>query len=918
LKSLQEATKKAGVDLNAELRTFYDKYYRAPRLRLCVFGIEPLDDLEKLVRTSFHGLPERAPEEDPKSLGPQEAMFAEVGAPFEAAKLPMLMRIRPVKDTHKLSMCWQLPPVQHLYKSKPDRYLAHLIGHEGAGSLLSFLKQAGFATRLCAGISEDSFGTNSMACLFDVEVTLTTAGLKSWPDVAHAVLLYMEMLRREGPQEWVYQEVVAVEQMGWKFLQEKNPTDQVQDIACSMLPVYQIDHKDILKAPYLVSEWNPDAISAMLKEMTADKALINVLSSAYGRAKVAEEPEDEEGEEEKAEGDDEEDECEEEEEEEESEEEEEHEGDECVDADGKKETVKDPTFSAEAEPLVEPNFGTEYWPAEKKELDELLARWKTQPTSGPLATAKTDLRLPDRNIYVATDFALRPKATKEAWEEERKPPVTLEVLRSLYPTFPPFPNPLPGLPKRLPAATELGWRAWHWQDTLFETPRSEIWMKLSTDDIDQRDTKYTVLQSFLSLVYSDMLNETAYLAEQASLHVRGSSQHYGLDVYVGGFHHKLPLLLDTGLKELLSFGDPDVWKNRLEDPSITARWLSQREALLRGYRNAWLRPGDHAAELRRLLIMPQRHPPADKAEALEAVSLEDLAKFTQDLLPKLRAEVLISGNSTAEDAEVVVKGLPAAFREGDSAKAADSRPKQPKLPVSILQTKTPTVWFEDCPDAGNRNAALEMYWQLEHTSEHKPKVALDLLEALMCEPLFDTLRTKQQLGYVASCGMRHTQGVNGYSVWLLSSKVGPTEICKRVEAFLKDFRKRIVELPEEDLQRHVVALGGQKLEPERTLVSVQETFFSELQERQYCFDRYLHEAAATATLTRQDVLDVLDTYILPGAPKRRLAIVASIGGKAKSSLASELKAIKKAYPKCKVVSSQKEFLQSAKFYDTTA
>ena len=37
---LAEATKKAGVDLNAELREFHAEHYRAPRIRLAIFGVE--------------------------------------------------------------------------------------------------------------------------------------------------------------------------------------------------------------------------------------------------------------------------------------------------------------------------------------------------------------------------------------------------------------------------------------------------------------------------------------------------------------------------------------------------------------------------------------------------------------------------------------------------------------------------------------------------------------------------------------------------------------------------------------------------------------------------------------------------------------------------------------------------------------
>ena len=45
-----------------------------------------------------------------------------------------------VRDTHRICVTFQLPSLHAQYGSKADEYLSHLIGHEGAGSLLSSLK----------------------------------------------------------------------------------------------------------------------------------------------------------------------------------------------------------------------------------------------------------------------------------------------------------------------------------------------------------------------------------------------------------------------------------------------------------------------------------------------------------------------------------------------------------------------------------------------------------------------------------------------------------------------------------------------------------------------------------------------------------------------------------------------------------
>ena len=62
-------------------------------------------------------------------------------------------QVVPVKDVHIIRLTWALPPVVAHYHSKPDEYASHLLGHEGAGSVLAELKRRGIATSLVAGIS---------------------------------------------------------------------------------------------------------------------------------------------------------------------------------------------------------------------------------------------------------------------------------------------------------------------------------------------------------------------------------------------------------------------------------------------------------------------------------------------------------------------------------------------------------------------------------------------------------------------------------------------------------------------------------------------------------------------------------------------------------------------------------------------
>lgn len=70
-------------------------------------------------------------------------------------------------------------------RKKADEYLAHFVGHEGAGSLLSALKARSWATELSAGVSDQS----SVCWLFEVSITLTEAGLAAGPGEAGSSVL---------------------------------------------------------------------------------------------------------------------------------------------------------------------------------------------------------------------------------------------------------------------------------------------------------------------------------------------------------------------------------------------------------------------------------------------------------------------------------------------------------------------------------------------------------------------------------------------------------------------------------------------------------------------------------------------------------------------------------------------------------
>ena len=90
-----------------------------------------------------------------------------------------------------------IPDLDPYYKSSPGDYLAHLIGHEGKGSLLSELKNLRWANSLVGGQKEGSKGFG----FFVVNIDLTETGLDHVDEIILLVFQYLQMLRtKDGIQ----------------------------------------------------------------------------------------------------------------------------------------------------------------------------------------------------------------------------------------------------------------------------------------------------------------------------------------------------------------------------------------------------------------------------------------------------------------------------------------------------------------------------------------------------------------------------------------------------------------------------------------------------------------------------------------------------------------------------------------------
>ncbi|KAG0178612.1 Insulinase (Peptidase M16) [Apophysomyces sp. BC1034] len=261
LETLLDNPRKLGKDIREELLKFHDTYYSSNLMKLCVLGRESLDQLTEWAVAKFKDVRNKAI--DPPSFD---------GYPLTKNELTKQIFMKPVKDIRSLDMVFPFPDQYPLYGSQPGRYISHLIGHEGKGSVLSLLKKHGWANFLEVYSVHGGIGFE----FFRISIDLTEEGLAQYRDVVTVVFQYVELLKKMGVQESTFREVQSLASLAFRFKEKSPPSQYASRLAGLMQRGYP--SQCLLSGPSLIREYNPDLIEENLAWIRADNFRI-VLAS---------------------------------------------------------------------------------------------------------------------------------------------------------------------------------------------------------------------------------------------------------------------------------------------------------------------------------------------------------------------------------------------------------------------------------------------------------------------------------------------------------------------------------------------------------------------------------------------------------------------------------------------------------------
>jgi len=232
-------------------------------------------------------------------------------------------------------------------------------------------------------------------------------------------------------------------------------------------------------------------------------------------------------------------------------------------------------------------------------------------------------------------------------------------------------------------------------------------------------------------------------------------------------------------------------------------------------------------------------------------------------------EALIQGNYVKEEALDIVTALDKTLSfETILPDQVPARLKALPLPATAADEK-PTRLSISEPNPENSNAASQIILQSLGTSE-RDHVLIEILTAIIEEPFYDDLRTKQQLGYIVASGVKAVEQTRTLSVIVQSNVASAEDVSSAMIKFLDGVEDRLLTpLTSIDIELFVKGLVDRRLEPDKQLAVEVTRNWSEIASGRFQYNRLRAEVAALLSITKADIIDFWDQLY---AKERRMLV----------------------------------------------
>jgi insulysin len=738
------------------LLNFHKAWYSANVSKVAVLGKESLNELESMVTKIFSEVPNKDVVV-PLGTGFSQPEFMRVigevaGTPVDTSKLSFPessdvlsiprettissacigknLVIAPVKEQRSLQFCWFLPEQRRLWKSKPSRYLAHVLGHEGPGSLTSVLKARGFATDLVSGLFYDNVGLS----LMKVEVHLPKTAAESIAsnpavveEISEIVAAYIRLSREEITHS-TWKEMETIENLNFTFQPTMDPMSSVQTVVNAM---HYLPAHEVLAGQKMIYEFDEHAIKTHLEELVSERMFLTTVGKEFQHM------------------------CD----------------------------------------MTEKWYGTKYGllpinagvfdafkRIESLAFDEVISRCN-----------ELGLAMPKPNPFLPENLELIPARTSDGTKE----------------------------PKLLSGTASTFFK----QDNQFKIPKAKAAFAMYCPYVQSGLEQYVNADLLVQSLNEDH-SQVAYQAEVAGLKYKLRTTREGLQLSVGGYSDKLPVIAESVVEKMAEFQPSESVFNLVKDRTV--RQL-QSQLLQKA-------PYSQAIDLTHQVLLKPFYSISQKlAQVLATKSTQQLPAMKQ-VLAGAYMEGLIEGNVDPTGANELTSTVRRSVTAVPSEKVSD---------VQVMKLDDNIVIRRKGVNPNETNGAVvvsvEAGWVAPHVSESndsdlKTAALVNLTSQICGQKFFDDLRTKQQLGYICHSAASVQERRTGM-LFLVQSEVPTGEVLERVMEFINKLENTTNEISEEEFQQYIGAVVADLLEKPKNQEEEFQNHWGEIEKRRFDFGR---------------------------------------------------------------------------------
>lgn len=280
-------------------------------------------------------------------------------------------------------------------------------------------------------------------------------------------------------------------------------------------------------------------------------------------------------------------------------------------------------------------------------------------------------------------------------------------------------------------------RVWYKADDTFFLPKASLKVLVSSPNACLTPLHFNLLSMFIRLVRDEMV-EFGYDAELAGIKYSVDWTSTGFQISISGFSSNQLVLL----KKILEYVSQlevkeerfDVNKEELEEQLKNVE-LSEPYMLVEGVRNYVVSERNWSSE--------------ERLECIGDVTITRLKGFIAEFLKCIFIECLMCGNLLVENVNEICDVV-----EEKLIKDKHARPMLPTQHLLVREHKLPKhsnyLYEKRCKI--HSNSCVQVYFQVG-LQEEKSNVLCELFAQMTNAPFFQTLRTKEQLGYIVLSGL---------------------------------------------------------------------------------------------------------------------------------------------------------------------